>query len=211
MTAIYAPIGRMQRERGGLVVEATLPGADHVVIEALKRAVGRSLGEMDHGGIAGRLLNAVAKGAGVVMHLLLTSTAAAEKVVEHVYKGVEVAISLFGDEISEIALVDRPLNKFSGAAPKKIAVLYKRSEAEMSITSAVHKYYDTRPSPSDAEINAVWVKLSPTERVLLEIRAARRTAVGGDRNVINWLIERAAVGAPSGADCRLAGERGRSQ
>jgi hypothetical protein len=129
----------------------------------------------------------------------------AQKVIERVYKGLQIAISLLDNGIDEIALVDRPLNKFSGGASQKIAVLYKRKEAEMSITSATHKYYGIRPSPNDAEINAVWAKMSPTERVLLEIKAARRMPVVGDRNVINWLIERAAGGGAFGR------ERGRSQ
>jgi hypothetical protein len=197
MTTFFAQILRTQRERGGLVVEATLPGADRGVIEALKRAVGLSLGEMNRGGVVGRLLNAAAvKGAGVVMHLLVTGAGAAEKVVEHVYKGIEVAISLFGDEISEIALVDRPLNKFSGAAPKKIAVLYKRKEAKMSITAATHKYYGTKPSPSDAEIDAAWTKMNPQERAVAMIKGALRTPAAAGAGVCEWLFQRAAAGNP---------------
>jgi hypothetical protein len=197
MTTLFAQILRTQRERGGLVVEATLPAADRVVIEALKRAAGFSLGEMGRADVVGRLLNAAAaKGAGGVMHLLVTGAVAASKIIEGVYKGVEVAISLFGDEISEIALVDRPLNKFSGDAPRKIAVLYKRSETEMSITSAVHKYYGAKPSPSDAEINAVWAKMTEHERTMAMIKGALRTPAAGGAGVCDWLFQRAAGGNP---------------
>lgn len=191
MTALYARIGRVQRERGGLVVEAELAG-DAAVVGALERACGASLAEMGHEEEAGRLLSAVERGGRIILHALVTGARAAAMTVERVYKGLECQISLLGNEISEISLVDRPLNKFSGVAPQKIAVLYKRSGVEMSITSAMNKYYGTK-KVTDAEVDAAWEKMSPNERTIIEIKAARREAVGG-RNLFPWLIARAAAG-----------------
>jgi hypothetical protein len=62
----------------------------------------------------------------------------------------------------------------------------------MSITSAMNKYYGTK-KVTDAEVDAAWEKMSPNERTIIEIKAARREAVGG-RNLFPWLIARAAAG-----------------
>jgi hypothetical protein len=200
MTTLFATIGRTQHERGGLVIEATLAG-DAATAGALERAVGASLTEMGRGeGVAGRLLRVVASSASkaavgpITLYALVTGTRAAALAASRVYKGLQCEISLLGSEISEIALVDRPLYKYSLAVPQKVAVIYKRSEAEMSITTALHNFYGTRPSVSKAEVDAAWEKMTPTERALASIKATlARPSVSG-REFLDWYADRAFKG-----------------
>ena len=211
MTTLYATIGRFQRERGGLVLEATLTG-DAATASALERAVGASLTEMGRGEeIAGRLLRVVAASASkaanagrITLYALVTGARAAALAAERVYKGLECQIILLGSEISEIALVDRPLNKSSGEMSGKIAVLYKRGKDQMSITTATHKFYGTRPSASSAEVNAVWEQMTPQQRVMASIKATLANPSSGGRDFLNWYADRANKG--SGNPRRQGGE-----
>jgi hypothetical protein len=211
MTTLFAAIGRTQRERGGLVIEASLAG-DAATAAALERAVGASLTEMGRGEeIAGRLLrvavasaNKAAAAGRITLFALVTGARAAMLAAERVYKGLECEISLHGNEIGEIALVDRPLNKASLIAPQKLAVLYKRKESQMSITTATHKYYGTRPSASPAEVNAVWEKMTPQERAMASIKATLANPSAGERNLFQWRADRANKG--SGNPRRQGGE-----
>ena len=192
MTTLFADIVRTQRERGGLLIEARLVG-DAPIGAAIERAVGASLGEMGRENVAGRLLSVVARGARITMHALITGARAAALAAERVYKGIEIQISLLGDEVSEISLVDRPLTK-SRPHLETIAVLYKRNEADMSFTTAMHKYYGTRPSPGPAEVDAVWQKMTGTERAVISIKAALARPSSGGRNFLDWYADRALKG-----------------
>ena len=210
MTTLYATIGRTQRERGGLILEAVLDG-DAATARALEWAVGASLTEMGRGEeIAGRLLRVVAASAAkaanagrITLYALVTGARAAALAASRVYKGLECQISLLGNEISEIALVDRPINKSSGGSSERIAVLYKR-ENQMSITTATHKYYGTRPSASSAEVNAVWEQMTPQQRVMASIKATLASPAAGERDLFQWRADRANKG--SGHPRRQGGE-----
>jgi hypothetical protein len=213
-TTLFAAIGRTQHDRGGLVIEATLAG-DAATAGALERAVGASLTEMGRGEeIAGRLLRVVASSASqaaavgrITLYALVTGTRAAALAAARVYKGLECQISLLGSEISEIALVDRPLHKDSLAAPQKVAVIYKRSGSKMSITSAVHNFYGSTPSPrrpSDAEINETWNKMTQNERVILSIKGTLAAPSTGGKDFTRWYATRANEG--SGNPVRRGGQ-----
>ena len=151
--------------------------------------------------IAGRLLRVVAASAAkaanagrITLYALVTGARAAALAASRVHKGLECQISLLGNEISEIALVDRPLNKSSGGMSERIAVLYKRGEGQMSVTTAVHKYYGTRPSASSAEVNAVWEQMTPQQRVMASIKATLANPAAGERDFFQWRDARANKG-----------------
>ncbi len=206
MTAVYASIDRTQRERGGLLIEATIV-SHPMTVAALERAAGASLAEMGREDIAGRLLSVVSAAGRTTLHAIVTGARAALLTAERVFKGLQLEIDVAGGEVQTVTLVDRPLNKYSSASPQTIAVIYKRSEAEMSMTNAIHKYYGTTPGRvvSAAEVSAAWEKMTPAERALITIKSTLAAGpASGGRDFLRWSAARANNG--SGNPIRRGGE-----
>ncbi|HEY1258537.1 MAG TPA: hypothetical protein VGF34_04755 [Stellaceae bacterium] len=209
--SIFGEVTSFWREAAGLGIEVAIVGAlaGRGLADALRRAVGSTrLGQMspDAAGPAVGELISVEESRGVIgLTAKITDAGAIRKVIEKVYKGLQIEISMFGDQIREIILVDRPLGKSSSPAVQKIGVLYQRN-TEMGIqklrdarqtlaraSSALDRAEARLNEPSAAEIEAVWTKMSPDQRTLMEIIASHRQAIG-ERQLFPWLIVRAAAG-----------------
>jgi hypothetical protein len=202
MSRYSGRVSRLQHAQGGLLVEATLPGA--VTVAALKRAERTAVNQnMDKSQRAAGLLltGQEAPGGRVAVSLLVTDEAAAAKALQGVYPAVVVAVE--DGEVDEISLVDSPAEFLSkgAAAAQVICKVFERgaSNVRKPVPMYTKKYLKLQRKRAAAELEKLargeaLRKQAPAipasaEAALAELKKAAE--MSGDASLRRVCVERA--------------------
>jgi hypothetical protein len=188
MTTLFAPLSKIERHGGMLLVEATGRVAGAVTAAlcgALRKIADRALGQMHNpdAAPAGRITGvSVDPGGAITIKAQITDRPAQQKTSARVYPGISIRFD--GDEVDEVSIVDRDFSKLSkgvGAADTVLVKIHggdigkmneearKALAAEAAKKAAVQEIIDALgKGPPAVQERALWaaqIELCKTHRL----------------------------------------------